>query len=133
MGHDVPFDRIFRLASLDSNFCIVFEYSFRHNPDCIAIRLEWPDVRRYLTNMVTKISTKGQLVIPAALREQDKIEPGQEFEIERIDQGEYRLKRKSKRRNEGLVDLLLSCPVKGWFRPLDRSERTDSLQLPDIG
>ena len=47
--------------------------------------------------------------------------PGQKFEIVRIDQGEDRLKRKA-RHNEGLVKLLLACPVKGWFEPLGRSE-----------
>jgi hypothetical protein len=38
------------------------------------------------------------------------------FEAERIDCGEYRLKRQQRRRNEGLVKLLLACPVKGWFQ-----------------
>ena len=44
-------------------------------------------VRRYLTGMVTRISSKGQIVLPAELRQIDGIEPGQEFEIERIDRG----------------------------------------------
>lgn len=52
---------------------------------------------------------------------------GQEFEIERIDRGEYCLKRTTRPRNKGLVKLLLSCPVKDWFLPLDRTETTDSL------
>jgi AbrB family looped-hinge helix DNA binding protein len=77
--------------------------------------------------MTTTISSKGQVVLPAELRWRDGIKPGQKFEVERIDRGEYRLKRKSRRRNEGLVRLLLACPVKGWFRPLDRSETTDDI------
>jgi AbrB family looped-hinge helix DNA binding protein len=72
--------------------------------------------------MKTKVSTKGQIILPAELRAQDGIEPGQEFEIERIDRGEYRLKRSSRQKNEGLVELLFSCPTKGWFKPLDRLE-----------
>jgi AbrB family looped-hinge helix DNA binding protein len=83
--------------------------------------------------MKTTVSTKGQIVLPAEIREQDGIEPGQEFEVERIDRGEYRLTRKKRRPNEGLVDLLLACPVKGWFVPLDRSETTDSIKPPDFG
>ena len=82
-------------------------------------------VRRYLTTVKTTISTKGQLVLPAEIREQDDIEPGQEFEIERIGRGKYRLSRKTPT-NEGLVDWLLACPEKGFFVPID-SESTDTL------
>ncbi len=76
--------------------------------------------------MTTKISTKGQIVLPAEIREQDEIEAGQEFEIERVERGKYLLKRKTKRRNEGIVDWLLACPEKGFFVPID-SESTDTL------
>lgn len=41
--------------------------------------------------MKTTVSTKGQLILPAEIRKQDHIEPGQEFEVQRIDRGEYRL------------------------------------------
>jgi bifunctional DNA-binding transcriptional regulator/antitoxin component of YhaV-PrlF toxin-antitoxin module len=37
------------------------------------------------------VSTMGEIVLPAEIRRQDEIEAGQEFEIERIDRGEYRL------------------------------------------
>jgi len=83
--------------------------------------------------MKTTISSKGQLVLPAEFREQDGIKPGQEFEIQRIDQGEYLLKRTKRRRNEGLVQLLLACPVKDWFQPADRTETTDDIQPPKLG
>ncbi len=76
--------------------------------------------------MVTTISTKGQIILPAEIRQQDGIEPGQEFEIERIDRGEYRLVRRQPCANEGLVDWLLACPQKGFFVPIE-SESTDSL------
>jgi AbrB family looped-hinge helix DNA binding protein len=83
--------------------------------------------------MKTTVSTKGQIVLPAELRYRDGIEPGQEFEIERLDCGEYRLRRIAQPRNHGLVELLLACPVKGWFRPLPRTETTDSIEAPDFG
>ncbi len=82
--------------------------------------------------MKTTISTKGQIILPAEFRQRDGIQPGQEFEVERIDRGEYRLKRKQ-RRNEGLVELLLACPVKGWFKPMDRSETTDDIEVSKLG
>jgi AbrB family looped-hinge helix DNA binding protein len=74
--------------------------------------------------MNTVISTKGQIVLPAEIRREDDIRPGQQFEIERIDCGEYRLIRKARRQSARLVDLLLACPAKGWFQPMDRGETT---------
>jgi AbrB family looped-hinge helix DNA binding protein len=76
--------------------------------------------------MKTTVSSKGQIVLPAELRQQDRIEAGQEFEIERVRRGEYRLKRRASRPNEGLVDWLLACPHKGFFVPIE-SESTDKL------
>ena len=76
--------------------------------------------------MKTTISSKGQIVLPAEIRRQDAIEPGQEFEVERIDRGEYRLVRRAPPPNEGLVDWLLECPEKGYFVAVE-SESTDEL------
>jgi AbrB family looped-hinge helix DNA binding protein len=76
--------------------------------------------------MKTTVSSKGQIVLPAEIRKQDRIEAGQEFEIERLDRGEYRLRRRSVLPNDGLVDWLLSCPHKGFFVPIE-SESTDVL------
>ena len=80
--------------------------------------------------MTTVVSSKGQVVLPAELRRHDDIRPGERFEIERVDRGEYRLTRTTRRRNAGLVDLLLACPVKGRFIPLDRTESTDDVPSP---
>lgn len=74
----------------------------------------------------TTMSTKGQVVLPAELRELDDLRPGEEFEVERLGPGDYRLLRKQPPPNEGLVDWLLSCPEKGFFVPI-ASESTDSL------
>jgi AbrB family looped-hinge helix DNA binding protein len=76
--------------------------------------------------MKTTVSSKGQIVLPAELRQQDRIEAGQEFEVERLDRGEYRLVRRTARPNEGVVDWLLACPEKGFFVPIE-SESTDAL------
>jgi len=74
----------------------------------------------------TTVSSKGQIVLPAEIRQRDGIEAGQEFEVERVDADEYRLTRLSPAPNEGLVDWLLSCPQKGYFVAVD-SESTDTL------
>ena len=76
--------------------------------------------------MKTTMSSKGQIVLPATLREQDGLEPGEEFTVERIDRGEYRLVRVAPPPNEGVIEWLLSCPEKGWFVPIE-SESTDTL------
>jgi AbrB family looped-hinge helix DNA binding protein len=65
--------------------------------------------------MKTTVSSKGHIVLPAEIRQQDRIEPGQEFDIERVDRGEYRLVRRAAPPNEGLVDWLLACPEKRFF------------------
>ncbi len=83
--------------------------------------------------MKTTVSSKGQIVLPAEIRQQDDVRPGQKFEIERIDRGEYRLRRTARRRNEGLVELLLACPAKGWFEPMERTETTDDIDVPRLG
>ena len=76
--------------------------------------------------MKTTVSSKGQIVLPAELRQQDRIKPGQEFEVERLDRGDYRLVRRAPKLNQGLVDWLLSCPEKDFFVSIE-SESTDAL------
>jgi AbrB family looped-hinge helix DNA binding protein len=83
--------------------------------------------------MKTTVSTKGQIILPAEIRQRDGIEPGQEFEVERVDRGEYRLKRIARQRNKGLVKLLLACPVKGWFESMDRRQTTGDIKVPKLG
>ena len=83
--------------------------------------------------MKTTVSSKGQIVLPAELRQQDRIEASQEFEMRRLNRGEYLLKRKKRPRNEGLVKLLLACPVKDWFRPMDRRATTRDIKASGLG
>ena len=91
-----------------------------------AKRLIWLSVRRYLTHMKTTLSSKGQIILPAEFRRQDGLEPGQEFEVERLNRGEYRLLRRPPRLHKGAVAWLLACPEKNFFVPVE-SESTDKL------
>lgn len=66
--------------------------------------------------MRTRVSSKGQIVLPAQIRRQDHIEAGQEFDVERLDAGEYRLVRRASRPNAGVVDWLLRAGTFGRDR-----------------
>jgi AbrB family looped-hinge helix DNA binding protein len=77
--------------------------------------------------VITSISSKGQIVLPAELRKQDKIRAGQKFRVERLREGTYRITRERKATTrKGWVRLLMSCPVKGEFVEL-KSPSTDIL------
>ena len=76
--------------------------------------------------MKTTVSSKGQIVLPAEFRQMDRVEQGQEFDVERLDAGEYRLVRRAAPNNEGAIDWLFACPRKDFFVPID-SESTDAL------
>jgi AbrB family looped-hinge helix DNA binding protein len=76
--------------------------------------------------MKTVLSSKGQIILPAELRRQDRIRPGQQFEVERVDAGQYLLKKVPAGGQEGLVDWLLRCPERGWFHQVP-SESTDEI------
>ncbi|MEO8615786.1 MAG: AbrB/MazE/SpoVT family DNA-binding domain-containing protein [Luteolibacter sp.] len=81
--------------------------------------------------MKTVVSSKGQIVLPSELRRLDDVKTGNTFEVERLDRGEYRLKRVEASPNEGLVDWLLACPAKGFLSDGPREETTDAIQ-PDF-
>ena len=76
--------------------------------------------------MRTIISSKGQIVLPAELRQMDGVKPGQEFDVERLDRGDYGIVRRVGPPNEGAIEWLLACPHKGFFVSID-SESTDTL------
>jgi AbrB family looped-hinge helix DNA binding protein len=76
--------------------------------------------------MKTTVSSKGQIVLPAELRQLDGVKPGQEFDVERLDRGDYRLVLRAAPKNEGAIDWLFACPQKDFFVPID-SESTDTL------
>lgn len=76
--------------------------------------------------MNTTVSSKGQIVLPAELRQQDHIVSGQKFEVERLEAGQYLLRKVASANNTGLVDWLLACPEKDWYQPIP-SESTATL------
>jgi AbrB family looped-hinge helix DNA binding protein len=76
--------------------------------------------------MKTTVSSKGQIVLPVELRDRDRIQPGQQFEIERVEEGEYLLKKIDSPEKGGLFEWLMACPEKGWFQPIP-SESTDTI------
>ena len=61
-------------------------------------------VSQHLTLIKTTVSSKGQIVLPAEFRQMDFVEPGQEFDVERLDRGDYRLRRREAPPNEGAID-----------------------------
>lgn len=72
-------------------------------------------------------------MLPAELRRADGIRPGDRFEVERLEEGAYVLRRVAVRPNQGLMTLLRSCPVENWFVPVDRAETTDEVPTADLG
>jgi AbrB family looped-hinge helix DNA binding protein len=61
--------------------------------------------------LTTKVSTKGQLVLPKRIRERSKVRAGDTFEFLEGDEPDVIIMRKiSPHPNDGLVDALLACP-----------------------
>jgi len=75
--------------------------------------------------MRTSLSTKGPIVLPAEIRKQDRLRPGQQFVVERVREGEYLIGKVVEPVQFDLVDWLLSCPVKNWFRPFPSGSAAD--------
>ena len=82
--------------------------------------------------MTTILSANGLIEIPEEFRKADSLKPGQRCEIERVGHGEYRVRVEDQpadgQTKESLVNLLLNCPVKGFYVPMDRTETTDDLK-----
>lgn len=81
--------------------------------------------------MTTILTANGLLEIPEEFRKADALKPGQHCDIERVGSGDYRLRvslpEATEKPKESLVSLLRSCPVKGFFTPMTRTETTDDL------
>jgi AbrB family looped-hinge helix DNA binding protein len=75
--------------------------------------------------MKTSLSSKGQIIIPATLRQQDRLVPGQQFEVERVQAGEYVIKKISRPGQPGLLEWLRRCPESNWFQPLPADSTAD--------
>jgi hypothetical protein len=82
--------------------------------------------------MTTFLTANGLIEIPEVFRKADDLRAGVRCDIERMGEGEYRLKVTSVAPpKEKLVDVLRSCPVKDWWVEPDHKERT-SLQAPAL-
>ena len=81
--------------------------------------------------MTTILNANGLIEIPEVFRKADELKAGQACEIERVGQGEYRVrvaKVGNGKPKERLIDVLRSCPVKDFFKPMERTETTDDLR-----
>ena len=91
-----------------------------HFPDVASIGaphvLDRDQVRRYLTSMRTTVSSKGQIVLPAEFRQMDGVKPGQEFDVERLDPGDYRLVRACGSAERGRHRLAAGLSAQGILR-----------------
>jgi AbrB family looped-hinge helix DNA binding protein len=61
--------------------------------------------------MTTVLSQKGDIVLPAAVRDQLRLSAGDNFEVAIDDPDTITLRRISHPANHGLLDVLLACPA----------------------
>lgn len=80
--------------------------------------------------MLTTVTSDGRIEIPEEFRKADAVRPGQTCEIERVGEGEYRV-RVEKVDSQDWFDWLLACPEKDWIGEPDRNERT-TLEAPSL-
>jgi AbrB family looped-hinge helix DNA binding protein len=78
--------------------------------------------------VTTSISSNGEVRIPRDLRKRKRIHAGDDFEVleDEDDASIIILRKVEPTANAGLVDHLLACPHKGWFKP--PSHRRESLR-----
>ena len=72
--------------------------------------------------MTTVLSKKGQIVLPAEVRQQLGLAAGDDFEVIVEDDQTIVLRRINTPPNKGLIDLLLACPHPFDVPPRDQDE-----------
>jgi AbrB family looped-hinge helix DNA binding protein len=72
--------------------------------------------------MTAILSQKGEIVLPAPLREQLHLVPGDDFEVAVEDEETITLRRVTTPANRGLVDLLLARPAPFEVPPRERDD-----------
>jgi hypothetical protein len=76
--------------------------------------------------MTITLSAHGLLEIPEVFRKADALKPGQRCDIERVGEGDYRVRveKEPEEKAPDLVAWLLACPVKDWWVEPGRREHT---------
>ncbi|HLB33209.1 MAG: transcriptional regulator/antitoxin, MazE [Verrucomicrobia bacterium RIFCSPHIGHO2_12_FULL_41_10] len=72
--------------------------------------------------MTTVLSEKGQIVLPSAIRKRLQLKTGEDFEVENKGDHMIILRRISRPANQGLVDLLTSCPFPFEVPPREKDD-----------
>jgi len=69
--------------------------------------------------MTTTITANGAVVLPRKVRQEKKLRVGDELEVltDEDEPNVIMLRRVQKAPNEGLLDVLRACPVKGFHIP----------------
>ena len=72
--------------------------------------------------MKTSVGANGAVSLPAGLRKKKGIGAGDDFEIleDEDDPSMIILRKVQPKANAGLIDHLLACPEKNWFKPAPR-------------
>jgi AbrB family looped-hinge helix DNA binding protein len=78
--------------------------------------------------MTTTMATKGEIVLPKAVRDSLALDPGDKFEVYLSD-GEIILRPIPKQQNAGLMQLLLHPPGSLELLPRDSNDTPDSLDF----
>lgn len=79
--------------------------------------------------MITTLTAGGLVEIPEEFRKADALHPGARCEVQRLARGEYRVSMAEVApEDEDWVDILLSCPERGWYGPNDLKETTANLR-----
>ena len=78
--------------------------------------------------MTTVLSRKGQIVLPASVRQAMALVPGDDFEVGIQDEDTITLRRISSPPNRGLVAALRACPSPFGI-PLRERDETAPLRL----
>jgi len=81
--------------------------------------------------MTTTVTAKGAVLLPRKVLKQHRVRAGDKFEIIAApdEPGVIELRRVGRKPNEGLVELLRSCPVKGFHIPKRSKELPRDFEL----
>ena len=81
--------------------------------------------------MTTIVTANGAVVLPRKVRQEKKLRVGDELEVltDEDEPNVIMLRRVQKAPNEGLLDVLRACPVKGFRIPNRSKEQPRDVKL----